>query len=114
MFNVNGFRVTFAHIELAKFPGSFIMTFRKRDGVQEAEKYYSHITCCEIAPDLVEDETFLEADWIGGGESFCLHEDNFDKAFGRKKALTRALEDSGFDKHLRTIVWEFYWSMVKK
>jgi len=43
---------------------------------------------------------------VGSGSAYCHTEDNFCKAEGRKRALTRAI--SGLTRSQRTIIWENY------
>lgn len=49
-----------------------------------------------------------DARLVGHAKAECSLTDNFNKAVGRKVALTRALEFMKMGKAYRTIVWEAY------
>jgi hypothetical protein len=96
MFDVGDIRVEFEHIsDFDKYAKEFGDALSRR---------FSHITECTILGSGIT---------IATGKSYCMHEDNFDRYFGRKRSLTRALENSGFDKDTRTEIWNTYWSIVK-
>lgn len=95
MFNVNGVEVWFAHSKSEDFPNPHFV-----------EKV-SHVTTCIVSGE--EEDTPY-----GIAQAVCSREDNFNKAFGRKLSLTRALEDTEFPKEIRKAIWETYWDMVKK
>jgi len=99
MFTIdNKYKVFFIH---KKFEGEdkFLLSFIY--GISA-----SHATLCEIK------DTVLDT-VVGEGMSICSTSDNFSRAEGRKRSLTRALTDSRFDKSIRTKFWTKYWSMVK-
>lgn len=107
MFDINGFRVEFYHVKVTNptydlFPHGI-----------------SHITDCAIFPDTIAEDEKVHKGPVQNlaftfGSAFCSVEDNFNKAIGRKLALTRALEGSKFSKEERTAIWETYFDIVKK
>jgi len=45
---------------------------------------------------------------VGNGIAKCDNRDNFNRAFGRKLALRRAMENMNWNKDERTIAWQAY------
>lgn len=71
---------------------------------------FSHSTKSENRHTVCELLT-LEGDTLkpfATGIAQCHPKDNFCKAVGRKRSLKRALENAGFDKSVRTQVWNAY------
>lgn len=50
---------------------------------------------------------------VGVGMAMCSPNDTYDKEFGRKLSLTRALAGSTLNKVQRMIIWEAYRTMTK-
>ena len=48
------------------------------------------------------------------GTAFLYYKDNFDRAIGRKVALTNALKSLTLSKDERVDVWKAYWKSHKK
>lgn len=61
-------------------------------------------TLCEIF--RFHDDAGAHAEFLGEGWARCASTDNFCKATGRKLSLTRALEDTHFDREERKAVWD--------
>jgi hypothetical protein len=47
---------------------------------------------------------------FGIGWSVCHPSDNFSRHKGLQLAVSRALEDTGWDRNVRTVVWDRLWS----
>lgn len=62
---------------------------------------------------LLEKKHNDEFEKIGWGEAICYPKDQFNKAIGRKVALTKALNGFFSDKEFRTRVWNKYFNMTK-
>lgn len=63
---------------------------------------------------VVDCEIYEDGELVALGTAQCSKQDQFVKAVGRKIALTRALKDGMFNKEYRTLIWNKYWSLVKK
>jgi hypothetical protein len=49
---------------------------------------------------------------LGTGQARCYYRDQFNRATGRKLALTRAMTVAGLDKVDRTLVWRAYHNRI--
>lgn len=68
----------------------------------------SRFTLCQLGVSRSEDEMPLNS---SSGISLCSRKDNFNKATGRKLALTRAL--AYHDRGFRTKIWEAYFHRIR-
>ncbi len=87
--NVNGIRVKWYYSSV--------------DAVIDNTKTSNKILCS------IEDEEKV----ICCGEALCSPNDTYDKEFGRKLALTRAVSISELDKATKASIWEGYRNMTK-
>jgi len=81
MFTLDNYKVRFAH---SQYPSG---------------TWCKGVTTCEIF-------NAFDESGVGYGLTYCSRSDQFNKATGRKVALTRALK--AFDKETRTRFWKAY------
>ena len=106
MFNVNGIQVNFYYDDVREWD------FPVFDHPVELYKV-SRVTHCRLVNDNKDDTHKDFNKTFGEGLAYCSINDNFERAIGRKIALTRALKDAGFDKDTRTAIWKEYLGLVK-
>lgn len=87
--------------EVEAFEGSFKIGFAYAEPREDGTK--GRCTECYIE----------SGDDIISAYAYCHPEDAFNKAVGRKIALTRALRAWKFNKKLRTKIWKQYLTLVK-
>lgn len=73
--------------------------------------YHDRATVCEILK--LRDPSDKEGEHLGGGMVICHPNDEFEKAEGRKRALTRALSVFLSDPRERVPFYEAYFARVK-
>ena len=109
MFNVNGVQVNFSHLTPTEIGGAF--------GLELMMYGIQRVTFCALMFPEADSKEYEDRDLdevsFGIGVAYCSEEDNFERAVGRKLALTRALRDSDFTKEERAMIWETYNDMVK-
>ena len=109
MFNINqggtSYEVKFAHLPIERVVGKiekYIPSHVDRNNI-------SMVTVCAIT-----EIDYRENKNVYTGLSMCYHKDIFDKTNGRRRALTRALEDARLLKPMRTKIWDEYLSILRK
>lgn len=81
-----------------------------------AKWYYSKVDAVidnTLTSDVVKCVIVRSQQAVCVGTALCSPNDAYDKEFGRKLSLTRAVEISGFSKELKTAIWEAYRNMTK-
>jgi len=68
-----------------------------------------HFTKCNVYEVLNEDE---DLSLVSEGLAICTPKDAYERSFGRRTAMTNAIEV--FDKKFRTEIWMKYFSTVSK
>lgn len=96
-------RVRFVHT-YASFSTSGAVLFVQPK--PDAEWLYNRVTVCEVS---VLNKNTNEFDGIAGSYSVCHEMDQFNKAVGRRIALTNALHQIA-DKNLRRSIWKAYFA----
>ena len=76
----------------------------------EGNKRIRHSTQCTINSSLSDDPKVL-GDCLAVAVVMCDTRDNFCKAEGRKRSLTKAI--ASLDRHIRSIIWSGYFANVK-
>lgn len=67
---------------------------------------------CKRTKCIIREGTGPEAVELGQASSYCSMHDAFCKKCGRLKAMTRALQNLGFDKIERAAFWNAYGEMI--
>jgi hypothetical protein len=95
------FRVTVENDEYA------VAFAHRRPTISKVGKTAGVVTLCRI----VEVGTNKE---LAIARAACSAQDNFNRAVGRKIALTRAITTAGLGEHTRRALWNAYWRMCNK
>ena len=80
-------------------------------------KWYYSVVDAEIDATLTSEKVrcviVTDDSIIGAGSALCSPKDTYDKDFGRKLSLTRAVKNSKLTKEVKTSIWNAYKNMTK-
>ena len=91
--------------------GKYSIRWKHARQPQEIHGFTAPCYCTECRIFSFETTNYGAVSFSVSGNAVCSPNDNFNKEYGRKLSLKRALEKSSFDKAQRGRVWEVYRSM---